>query len=782
MAKFGIGQAVTRVEDQRLLTGSGRYTDDIRIPNEAVAYVVRSPHAHAEIASLDTAAAVAAPGVVAVYTEADVAADDLGDLPCLAPANNRDGSPRGDTPRPLLARGRVRHVGDPVALVVAETLNQAKDAAELVEIDYDDLPAVADAVAALADGAPQVWPDIAGNQCFDWEMGDKEKADAAFAAAAKVARIEIVNNRIVVNSMEPRGAVADYDAASDVSTLYVSSQGPHHVRDVIADAVLKIDKDKLRGVTPDVGGGFGMKIFAYAEPALAVWASRKLKRPVRWISDRGEAFVSDTQGRDHFTVAEMAMDANGTFTGMRVTTTANMGGYLSNFAPFIPTAAGSGMLQGLYRTPAIYVNVKGVMTNTVPVDAYRGAGRPEAAYLVERLVSEAARVAGLSPDEIRRRNFVSSDEMPFSTSLGDVYDSGDFAGCMDDATANADWAGFEARRAESAGRGRLRGIGMANYIEKCGGAPSVPARLEFEDDEMITLYVSPAPNGQGHETAYTQVLSQFLDIPAEHFRVVTSDTANPVAASFTGGSRALPSGGPSVAGVAEKVLEKAKAVASSVLETAAADIEYTDGTFTVVGTDRSIGLFEVARAAHDPAHLPTGAEPGLDDDHDHVPEAATFPNGCHICEVEIDPETGVIDVERYTVVDDFGDTVNPLLLRGQVHGGIVQGIGQALHENTTYDEDSGQLITGSFMDYTMPRADDVPNFEFATHNVPCTTNRFGIKGAGEAGAIGAPPAAINAVIDALEHAVGVTHIDMPATPQKIWQILQDNGYGRAAAE
>ncbi len=779
MAKFGIGQSIKRVEDPRLLSGGGRYTDDFKLSSKpARAYVLRSPHAHATIGRIDTAAAKKAPGVLAVLTYDDVEADRLGNIPCLVPIQNRDGTARADTARPILANGKVRHVGDPVALVVAETLEQARDAAELIEIDYDALPAVTQSVDAVKSGAPQVWDHIKGNLCFDWELGNRQGVEDAFVKAARVVKLELVNNRVVVNSMEPRGAVADYDPATDRTTLYTSTQGVHVVHGQIANAVLQIPAEKLRCISGDVGGGFGMKIFLYPEQCLAVWASRKLKRGVKWIPDRSEAFLSDVQGRDHYSVAEMALDKDHRFLGLRVTTWANMGGYLSNFGPFIPTGAGTTMLAGLYKTPAVYCNVKGVMTNTVPTDAYRGAGRPEAAYLVERLVDHIAREVGVTPAEIRRRNFVPPSAMPWTTAFADVYDSGEFEKLMGEAQRRADWEGFAAREADSKRKGKLRGIGMATYVEKCSGGTPDTAIVKFNPDDTVTIYMSNQTNGQGHETAYTQIMSDKLGIDAEKIRIVQGDT-DVTPNGMTGGSRAIPVGGAAVMGAADKIVAKGKAVAGSLLEASEADIEYADGSFRIVGTDRKASLFEVARAARDPRHN-GGKIESLDDQFTRTPEAATFPNGCHICELEIDPDTGQVAIQRYTVVDDFGGALNPLLLTGQVHGGIAQGLGQALSEHAVYDGDSGQLISGSFMDYAMPRADLLPFIDFSMHNVKCTTNPLGVKGAGEAGAIGSPPAVINAIVDVLYRTTGQKHIDMPATPAKIWQALQAGA--RKAAE
>ncbi|NKB50012.1 MAG: molybdopterin-dependent oxidoreductase [Alphaproteobacteria bacterium] len=768
MGQFGIGQAVTRIEDQRLLTGGGRYTDDVNLDGQAYAFILRSPHAHAEIASIDTGAAAAADGVLAVLTGDDVKADDIDPMPCMAPVTNIDGSDRTNTYRPILAQGRVRHVGEPVAAIIAETLHQARDAAELVEVNYNELPATTDTYGSAQAGAPQIYDDTANNVCFDWGKGDQETTEAAFASAARVTTLELINNRVVVNPMEPRGALADYDAATGRSTLYSSSQGTHWLRDTIGDNILKIGKDQLRVITGDVGGGFGMKIFPHPEQPIVVWASRKLERAVKWTSDRSEGFMSDIQGRDHVTRAEMAMDDDGKFLGLRVTTYANLGAYLSHFSTFIPTEAGTGMLNGLYAIPTIWANVKGVITNTVPTDAYRGAGRPEAIYCIERLVDKCARELGVAPDEIRRRNFVKPAQLPYTTALGDVFDSGEFAEIMEAGMKRADWAGFAGRRDASAKTGKLYGIGMATYVEKCGGGNAEVADVKFDtDNDHITIYIGTVTNGQGHDTAYKQIMSDRLGVDTDDITVVQGDS-DAVPPGLTGGSRSVTVGGVAVSKASEEIIEKGRQVAAHVMETADADIEYADATFRVTGTDRTMSLFDVARAAQEAGNLPEGADPGLDEAYSHTPDAATYPNGCHVCEVEIDPDTGNLAIMRYTVMDDFGDVVNPLLIEGQVHGGIVQGVGQALYEHTVYDGQSGQLVSGSFMDYTLPRADDVPNFDFNMRNVKCTTNPMGLKGSGEAGAIGAPPAVINAIIDALAAAGGSTEVNMPATPDVIW--------------
>ncbi|NNE86178.1 MAG: xanthine dehydrogenase family protein molybdopterin-binding subunit [Alphaproteobacteria bacterium] len=767
MGQFGIGQAVTRIEDQRLLTGGGRYNDDITLDGQTYAFILRSPHAYAEIVSMDTSAAQAADGVLLVLTGDDVTADDIDPMLCMAPVTNIDGSDRTGTYRPILAQGRVRHVGEPVAAIVAETLHQARDAAELIEIDYKELPATTDTYRSAQDGAPQIYDDTPNNVCFDWGKGDQAATEAAFAKASRVTTLELINNRVVVNSMEPRGAIGDHDPATGRSTLYSSSQGTHVLRDAIADKILKIGKENLRVVTGDVGGGFGMKIFPHPEQPIVVWAARKLARPVKWTADRSEGFMSDVQGRDHVTRAEMAMDDDGNFLALRVTTYASLGAYLSHFATFIPTEAGTGMLNGLYAIPAIWANVKGVITNTVPTDAYRGAGRPEAIYCVERLVDKCARELGIGPDEIRRRNFVKPAQLPYTTALGDVYDSGEFIEIMEAGMERADWAGVSARRDAAAKNGKLYGIGMATYVEKCGGGNAEVADVRFDtDNDHITIFIGTVTNGQGHDTAYKQIMSDRLGVDTDNITVVQGDS-DAVPPGLTGGSRSVTVGGVAVSKASEEIIEKGRQVAAHVMETAEADIEYADATFRVTGTDRTMTLFDVARSAMEAGNLPDDAEPGLDEAYSHTPEAATYPNGCHVCEVEIDPDTGNVAIARYTVMDDFGDVVNPLLIEGQVHGGIVQGVGQALHEHTVYD-DSGQLVSGSFMDYTLPRADDLPYFDFNMRNVKCVTNPLGIKGSGEAGAIGAPPAVINAIIDAMAAAGGSTEIDMPATPDVVW--------------
>lgn len=782
MGQFGIGQAITRTEDQRLLTGHGTFTDDIDCEGQAYAVMVRSPHAHARITSIDTSEALAAPGVLDIITGNEVEEASLGTIPHLIPLKQKDGSPVIEPPRPVLPRERVRHVGDPVAFVVAETLEQAREAAELVMVEYDELPAVVDTDTADAPGKPQVWDEAPNNTPYVWDLGDEDAVSEAFKKAARTVRVKLVNNRVVVNSLEPRAALGRYDDGK--FTLYTPTQGVHSLRRQLADTIFKVDKSEVRVVTPDVGGGFGMKIFLYPEQPLVLLAAKRTGRPVKWTAERSaDAFLTDNHGRDHVSVAELALDADHNFTGMRVHTKANMGAYLSNFAVFVPTACGSKMMAGVYRTPAIHVEVQGVFTNTVPVDAYRGAGRPEVAYLIERLVDKAAIDLGVDAGELRRKNFIAPEQMPYETPLGPTYDSGVFARNMDRALELADAASFPERRAKAEANGKLRGLGTAYYIECCGAGPGEQATMRVSKEGRVTLYIGTQSNGQGHETAYKQIVADGLGIDIADIDVVQGDTDLIQKGGGTGGSRSIPEGGVAVRDAGEKVVEKGRQIAGLLLETAANDIEYADGNFTVAGTDRSVSFKDVAAAAHDEASLPPDIEPGLDGQADYKAPVQTFPNGCHVCEVEIDRDTGDIRVVNHTVVDDFGTVLNPLMLAGQVHGGVAQGLGQALLEHTAYDPESGQLLTGSFMDYTMPRADDLPfvNFHYF-EDAPCTTNPFGIKGAGEAGAIGAPPAAINAIVDALKP-FGVSHIDMPATRETIWRAIHGNGTdkGRNAA-
>ncbi|MCW5729392.1 MAG: xanthine dehydrogenase family protein molybdopterin-binding subunit [Alphaproteobacteria bacterium] len=771
MEKFGASQPLRRIEDRRFITGTGRYTDDITRPGQAHAFILRSPHAHARIRGIDTQAARAMPGVLAIFTAADLAADGIPPLPCIIPLKNRDGSGRADPPRPALAGDKVRHVGDQVAMIVAESLAEARDAAEAVIVDYEELPPVTDMRRALSPEAPLIHEAAPGNLCFDWQNSDPAAAEAAFAGAHQVVALEVVNNRVVVASMETRAALAEYDPATERLTLHTNTQGVHLLKRLLAEAIFKIPPEKVRVVTPDVGGGFGMKIYLYPEQVLACYAARKIGRPVKWTSERGDAFLSDTQGRDNLTRGELALDDQGRFLALRVSTLANLGGYVSTFAPFIPTVAGTRVLSVQYRIPIIHAAVKGVLTNTVPVDAYRGAGRPEANYLVERLIEVAARRLGISAIELRRRNFIPADAFPYQTPTGLKYDSGAFAENLDRALKAADHSGLAARKAAAKARGRLRGLGIACYLEATAGPTEERAEIRFGEDGLVHVLVGTQSNGQGHETGYTQLISHQLGVPIERIVIHQGDSDLIRTGGGTGGARSLYAEGGAILGASEQVIEKGRVMAGHLLEAAPVDIEFGSGQFRIAGTDRKIGILDVAAAARDPARRPKDLDGGLDSDA-KITAQGTFPNGCHIAEVEIDPETGRVAVVAYHVVDDMGRVINPLIVEGQVHGGIGQGIGQALLERTLYDAESGQLLTGSFMDYTLPRADDLPDIDFQLNEVPCRTNPLGVKGAGEAGSVGAPQAVINAICDALAP-LGIEHIDMPATPEKVWRAIQE---------
>jgi len=770
MSHFGKAQTPRRLEDARLLKGAGRYLDDLALARQSYAFFLRSPHAHADIKSIDVAAARDMPGVLGVFTGDDLANAGIGNVPCMAPLKNRDGTSFVPPPRPALARGRVRFAGEAVAVVVAERLEDARDAAEAIVVDYAPLPAVGDIAAAIAPGAPQVWPAAPGNIAFDWTIGDEAKTKAAFAKAARTVEIDIVNNRLIPNSLEPRGAIADYARGEDRLTLHCSTQGSFGMRRVLANEIFKIPESQLRVVTGDVGGGFGMKIFVFPEYVAVLFAARALERPVRWISDRSEAFLTDTHGRDHLTKASAAVDANGKILGLHVKTNPNLGAYCSQYSTFVATAAGATMLVGVYAIEAAFVEYKGVFSNTAPVDAYRGAGRPEANYVIERLVEKIGKTMGIAPDEIRRRNFIAPAAMPYKTALGNTYDSGEYARNLDDAIARADWAGFEARREASRKAGKLRGIGMAMYTEVCGGGGDESAHIQFDPSGGAFVRVGNQTNGQGHETAYAQIVAEALGIAIEKVRVVQGDTDVSIYNGGTGGSRALAVTGTAVSLATKDVIARGRKLVAHLMEAAEADIEFADGSFKVAGTDKAITVSELAKTSHMKAKLPADQALGLEGQATHLPKGATFPNGCHIAEIEIDPDTGGVSFQRYTIVDDFGNVMNPLLVEGQVHGGTIQGIGQALYEGCSYDPDSGQLLTGSFMDYCMPRADQMPTIDFSYNEVPCLNNPLGVKGAGEAGSIGAPPAVIHAVLDALKPH-NVAHIDMPATPQKIWRAI-----------
>ncbi len=784
MIENGIGAAVRRKEDQRFITGRGQFVDDIKLPHQVYAVIVRSSIPHGKIKKIDIDAARAAPGVVAVFTGADMAADEVGGLPCGWGVNNKDGTPMVEPPRPVLTTDVVRYVGDEVAVVIADTRANARDAADLVDIDYQTLPAVADLEAASATGAPLVWDDAKGNVCFDWEIGDSDATDKAFAGADKVVSIDIVNNRLIANAMEPRAAIGHYDSGKDEYTLYTTSQNPHVIRLLMGAFVLGIPEHKLRVISPDVGGGFGSKIFHYAEEVIVTWASRKLNRPVKWTAERSESFMSDAHGRDHKSHAELALSKDGDFLGLRVSTLANLGAYISTFGPAVPTYMHATLLAGNYRTPAIYANVKGMFTHTVPVDAYRGAGRPEASFLLERLIDKAARETGIDPIELRRRNFIK--QFPYQTPVALEYDSGDYDTSVNKALDLSDYANFEKRKAESAARGKLRGIGISTYIEACGVAPSNVAgalgaraglfevgTVRVNPTGSVTVLTGTHSHGQGHETTMTQLVVEMLGVDYDSVEVVHGDTGKIPFGMGTYGSRSAAVGGVALVNALEKVRNKSRKIAAHLLEASEDDIEFRDGRLTVAGTDRSVAFGDVALAAYVPHNYPLDTlEPGLEETAFYDPKNFTFPAGCHICEVEIDPDTGVVEVVSFTAGDDFGRIINPMIVDGQVHGGVTQGIGQALYEQCVYDE-SGQLLTGSMMDYCLPKADNVPNFSVSTDMTPCTHNVLGVKGCGEAGAIGAPPAVINAVLNALSE-YKVDNLQMPATPERVWQAMHGN--------
>jgi len=789
----GIGASVRRKEDLRFLSGRGRYTDDINRPGQTHAWFLRSPHAHARITSIDLAAARAMPGVIAIFTGDDMAADKIGGVPCGWQIHSKDGSPMNEPGHPVLAQGKVRFVGDAVAMVVAQTRPQARDAAEAIIVDYDVLRAAADMHQAQAPGAPAVHDEHPSNICYDWHIGDKLTTDAAFAGAAHVVKFELVNNRLIPNAMEPRSAIGDYDPTTDEHTLYTTSQNPHVIRLLMGAFVLNIPESKLRVVAPDVGGGFGSKIFHYIEEAAVTWAAAKVHLPIKWTADRTESFMTDAHGRDHITQAELALDEQGTFLGLRVVTQANMGAYLSTFAPSVPTYLYATLLAGCYQTPTIYAQVKAIFTNTVPVDAYRGAGRPEAAFLLERLVDVAARETGIDKIAIRRRNFIRPDQFPYQTPVALQYDSGDYHSTLEMGLVAADWAGFEARRAEAAKHGRLRGIGISTYVEACGIAPSavvgsLGARaglyevgvIRVHPTGSVTVLTGTHSHGQGHETTLAQLVCDRLGVPIANVDIVHGDTAKVPFGMGTYGSRSLAVGGSAMVKAMDKIVAKARRIAAHLMEADVADIEFDRGIFRVAGTDKTKTLTDISMAAYVPHNYPIEEiEPGLEETAFYDPKNFTYPGGCHICEVEIEPETGQVSVINFTAVDDVGQVINPMIVEGQVQGGVAQGIGQALLEACVYDA-QGQLISGSMMDYTMPRADDIAPVSVATHTTLCTHNPLGVKGCGEVGAIGSPPAVINAVVDALRD-YGVRHVEMPATAAKIWAIIQTNA-PRMAAE
>jgi carbon-monoxide dehydrogenase large subunit len=764
--KFGTGQSVRRTEDIRFVTGQGRYTDDLHFDNETQVVFVRSPHAHARIKSIDTAAAGAAPGVVAVLTQADLEAAGAKPMVTKTPVKARDGSfPKG-VAKNFLAKDQVTFVGEAIAMVIAETLAQARDAAELVQVDYDVLDAVGTLEAAPS-GA-QIWDEVPGNQCLDWADGNEGAANAAFAKAAFTASVDMVQNRIVVNSMETRNAIGLYDKASDSFTLYSGNQGSGGLRANIAGC-LGIPLETLRVVSPDVGGGFGMKAGFYPEQGAVLIASKITGRPARWSADRTEAFLADHHGRDMRTRAEGAFDKDGRILALRFTGMANIGGYLSGFAPFIPTLAGSRIFGGVYRVPAFFTHIKLYFSNTAPVNAYRGAGRPEAAYYMERLMDVAATRVGIDRVEIRKRNLIKPDELPYKNWFGVSFDSGDYPRLLEEGVRRADAAGFAERRKQSEARGKKRGFGIAYYVEITAAAGTEPARVQFTDNGGVELLVGTQSNGQGHETAFAQVVAEKLGVPFEAITVKQGDS-NWVNGGGTGGSRSLNMSGGALLGASDEVIRKGKAAAGQVMQAGGKDVTFDVvegiGRFRVAGEDRAMTVQELAVTLKR-EKLP-GFELGLDSDATFQGPASTFPNGCHVCEVEVDKDTGKVDIVSYRVLDDFGRVINPMLVAGQVHGGVVQGLGQAAMENCVYDPETGQALTASFTDYAMPRADDVPDIVFGYEEIPCKTHEMGAKGCGEAGTVGALPALMSAVCDA----IGVDHLDMPATPERVWRAMQ----------
>ena len=770
MVKFGIGQPVPRTEDPRFLTGQGRYVDDMNLPGQAYGHVLRSPHAHAMVKLVDTAGASTAPGVVLVLTGADVEAEGIAGIPSFIPPMAFGAPPPKHSPlHPILARDRVRHVGDPVAFIVAETLDQAKDAAELIEVDYQPLPAIASTAGATGADAPQVWDEAPGNTWFTIERGDKAATDAAFEKATHVTRLSLINNRVVANAMEPRATLIDYSAASDHATIYTENQAPHAQRTHFSK-VFGRPENHFRVISPDVGGGFGMKNNLFPEDAACFLAARRLSRPVKWTADRTESLMSDAHARDATTEAELALDANGKFLALRVATNHAVGAYLGEAAP-VPVGLGSNLYVGVYDLDAVHISVNAVFTHTTFLGPYRGAGRPEAVYVIERLVDAASRETGIDPVEIRRRNYIPSSAMPFETKVMTVYDSGEFDRITDMALELSDFDGFDGRRGETESRGLLRGLGFTYFIEV--GAPfNERMAVHFDEGGGITIVAGTHNHGQGHETVYAQMITEWLGVPFDSIRLVQGDTDQVPYGRGTYGSRSVTIGGSALKHAADQVVEKAKRMAAHVLEAAEADIEFADGTLTVAGTDKTIGLVDLAKMSFMPMGWPGELGIGLEATGTFTPTSAgNFPNGCHVCEVEIDPDTGAVEIVRYTGVDDSGVIINPLLFAGQIHGGIAQGIGQALYENMVYDE-SGQLQSGSFLDYCMPRADDMPSFTLGDLEVPCPTNPLGVKGAGESGTVPAMPVIIHAILNALAPH-GVTHLDMPATPHAVWRAMQD---------
>ena len=779
MGQFGIGQSVTRFEDPRLMRGEGRFIEDVNLPGQAYMYLLRSPHAHARIRSIDTSVATAASGVIAVFTGADLARDKLGTMEMTLKRKRPDGSPMFARPHTGLSTDRARYVGDPIALVIAETQAAARDAAELIRVDYEPLPSVTSTAGSVEPGAAPVWDECPDNVSNLFEAGNRAATDAAFAKATHVVRRRYVITRVHAQFMEPRGVVGVWDPGEGKYTLYADVQYPHRTRNALASRIFKVPENMIRVIAGDVGGAFGTKGWQYAEHRLVLWAAKKLRRPVKWTCPRSETIMADEHARDNVTEAELALDADGRFLGLRVRTLANVGAYVSSDRNLLATFSNVGTLVGVYTFAAAHVEVLSVMTNTNSTAPYRGAGRPEATYVIERLIEDAARELGRDSVELRQRNIVAAEAMPYKNALGLTYDSGDFPKGMEEALALADYKNFAARRLESRKRGRLRGIGIANAIEKAAGPQPEYAEIRFDPSGGATVLMGSKNQGQGHETIFKQILHERLGIDPREVRYIDGDTERVAWGMGTMGSRSTVIGGSSLWTAADKVIAKGKKIAAHLLEAAEADVQLTDGKFVVIGTDRTVTLKEVARAAFQPARLPRGLEPGLYETGTFSPSQDTYPNGCHVVEVEIDPDTGACEIVSYKLVDDVGTVINPLTLYGQIHGGIAQGLGQALMEQVVYDAESGQLLTASFMDYAMPRADTFCDIEVHSNPVPTALNPLGAKGAGEAGTVGALPAVTNAVVDALASAGVRDHFDMPATADRLWRALRDGGSARA---
>jgi carbon-monoxide dehydrogenase large subunit len=769
--KFGIGQPVRRFEDNRLVTGRGRYQDDITLPRQAYSVFLRSPHAHARIQSIDTEAALAAPGVLAVYTGEDYAADGLSMPKAMMPRKKADGSPMFAPQRPALVIDRVRYVGDPVAMVIAETLMQAKDAAELISVDYEPLPSVTSTAEAASTDAPRVWDENADNISHTVQHGNKAATDAAFARATHIVRRRYVITRVHAQYMEPRGAIGSYDAYEDRYTLYADVNYPHRVRNMLATSVFRVPESRVRVICNDVGGGFGLKGWQYVEHRLTLWAARKLGRPVKWRCERSEVIMADEHGRDNIGEMELALDDKGKFLAVRLHMLANLGAYVGSDRQLLTPFGQIITLTGVYDIPAAHVTIDAVLSNTSPTAPYRGAGRPEACYLMERILEVASRELGIDPVELRQRNLIQSTALPYRTPLGPVYDCGDFARNMQLAIQHSDYAGYEGRRAVSEAAGKLRGIALVNAIEQAAGPVPEFAEVRFQPSGSAMLLMGTKSHGQGHETSFKQILHEKLGIDPAEVQFIDGDTDRVAFGMGSNGSRSMVVGGSALALAADKVIEKGKLIAAHLMEVGAADVSFADCKFSVAGTDRSLTLRQVAMASFQPARLPKGLAPGLMETATYAPEKATYPNGCHVCEVEVDPQTGAVQLLAYLVVDDVGTVINPLTLAGQIHGGVAQGVGQILMEQVVYEPGSGQLLTASFMDYAMPRADTMCNISIKSNPVPTSTNPLGAKGAGEAGVVGALPAAMIAILNALAP-LGVREMDMPATSDRIWYAIQ----------